>query len=842
MRAVPPFLVVFLAMLTAGPILAQSGSFGNSIVIAEDEMIIGEPTTNFRPGTVYVYRLQDGTWREVDRLQASEPTRADGFGTLVAMGGGTLFVGQREGPVHTFQRQGDRWQHSGTVAETDGLGIQRSEEATGEWGEVQTIPLGCNQYGYCETDFGLSLAAEGEWLMVGEPGQGADAGDGGHQAPVMGVGEAGAGVVHVFRRGGEGVWALHSRLQASDAEEGDLFGKTIVIRDGHALVGAPEHGAEGGTALERAGRIYEFVLEDDGWVEAGVVKSGVEANALLGSSLALSGDRAVIGAPGADEGRGEVIVLQRDGRNGAWTEAYRFSSPTNERGDRFGHSVGLAGHDIWVGAPTPRDLETGRVYVFSTDPAGPDPSAAGARTIELEDTVEEDAFGSRIFAADGIVAVSALGMHHGAGSVHAYHRDEATGWVDLGMLVSPADAHEALLGEERRCPDEGGRIGPFDCEDVDLVAFVPNSMLAPAGRERGVRLNDNWGWTDPETGIEYALIGRNDGLAILDMTDPSSPVLVGDLPKTPDTPRSQLWRDMKTYKDHLFVVADGAGNHGLQILDLRRLRTIEPADMPVTFEPDYHYDRVASVHNININEETGLAALVGARAGGETCGGGLHMLDVREPLNPKFLGCHMDENSTHDVQCTTYRGPDQDYYGREICLKANATFLSISDVTDWHSPVVVGRGTYPTPGYLHQGWLTEDHRYFVMNDEADLIQGHVETTRTLIFDVSNVEDPILAKEFFGSLPASAHNLYVKGNYAYQANYRYGLHVVDISDPENPEEVGFFNTTPYLSGPGFSGAWSTYPYFDSGLVLVTSVQDGMFLLRPRPREGIVFEEN
>jgi choice-of-anchor B domain-containing protein len=841
MRGIPLLLFTVVASLaSAGPVLAQSGSFGNSLVITDGEMIIGEPTTTFRPGTVYVYRLQEGAWEEVDRLQAPDAVRADGFGTLVAVGGGTLFVGQREGPVHTFRREGDRWRHSGTVAGTEGLGIQRPEEEAGEWGEVQTIPLGCNQYGYCETDFGLTLAADGDWLLVGEPGQGADTADGGHQAPVLGASQAGAGVVHVFRRGGDGSWGLHSRIQASDAEEGDLFGTTIALRHGRALVGAPEWNGEGG-ALERAGRVYEFTLDGEQWIEAGVVTAGSEANAHLGTALALAGDRAVIGAPGGDEGRGAVIVLERSGVDGAWNEVFRLSSPTGERGDRFGHSVGIADRDIWVGAPAPRDLETGRAYVFPADPEGPAPTAASARRIELEDTVEEDAFGSRIFAADGIVTVVALGMHHGAGSVHVYHRDADGGWTDSGMLVSPADAHGALLGEERTCPEEGGQIGPFACEDVDLVAFVPNSMLAPPGRERGVRLNDNWGWTDPETGTEYALVGRNDGLAILDMTDPTSPVLVGDLPKTPNTPRSQLWRDMKTYKDHVFVVADGAGNHGLQILDLRQIRDIDPAHMPVTFEPDFHYTRVASVHNININEETGLAVLVGARGGGETCGGGLHMLDVRDPLNPRFLGCHLDETGTHDVQCATYRGPDQDYHGREICLKANGTFLSISDVTDWDAPVVVGRGTYPNPGYLHQGWLTEDHRYFIMDDEADVIQGHVETTRTLIFDVSNVEDPILAEEFFGSLPASAHNQYVKGNHTYQANYRYGLQVLDITDPENPEEVGTFNTTPYLSGPGFSGAWSTFPYFDSGLVLVTSVQDGMFLLRPRLRP-LVFQED
>jgi len=838
-----PFLVLGLlaAPVMVLPAQAQSGSFGNSLVMADGEMIIGEPTTNFRPGTVYVYRLGHGVWMEVDRLRSPQAFRADGFGTLLALGGNTLFVGQREGPIHTFERVGDRWQHSGTVAGTETLGIQRPEGDSGVWGDVLSIPLGCNQYGYCETDFGLTLAAEDDWLLVGEPGREREGGDGGHQAPVAGVAHTGAGVVHVFRRGSDAGWALHSRLQASDAQPGDLFGRAIAVQGGRALVGAPDRNAEGPSPAERVGRVYEFSLQGDSWVEVAVLPSLAEPNSQMGSSLALAGDRAVVGAPGGSEGAGLAVVFRRNGAEGGWTEAVRLTSPTGERGDRFGASVGLTAGDIWVGTPSPRDLETGRVYVFPLEGADAPPATAGPRRIDLQDPAEEGAFGGRIFTANGVVAVAALGMHHGAGVVHVYHRQEPTGWAENGMLVSPPDAHEPLLGEERRCPDEGGMIGPFECSDVDLVAFVPNSLLAPGERARGVRLNDNWGWTDPVTGREYALVGRNDGLAILDLSDPTSPVLVGDLPKTPNTPRSQLWRDVKTYKEHAFVVADGAGNHGMQVLDLRRVRGIDPADMPVTFEPDYHYTRVASVHNIHINEETGLASLVGARAGGDTCGGGLHMVDVRDPQNPRFVGCHLDEQGTHDVQCAIYRGPDRNYQGRELCLKANATFLSISDVTDWEAPVVVGRGTYPNPGYLHQGWLTEDHRYFIMDDEADLIQGQVETTRTLIFDLSNVEDPVLAREFFGSYPASAHNLYVKGNYAYQANYRYGLQVLDITDPVDPVEVGLFNTTPYLSGPGFSGAWSTYPFFESGLVLVTSVQDGAFILRPRPTAPVFEEE-
>jgi choice-of-anchor B domain-containing protein len=86
----------------------------------------------------------------------------------------------------------------------------------------------------------------------------------------------------------------------------------------------------------------------------------------------------------------------------------------------------------------------------------------------------------------------------------------------------------------------------------------------------------------------------------------------------------------------------------------------------------------------------------------------------------------------------------------------------------------------------------------------------------------------------GSLPASAHNLYVKGDFTYQANYRYGLHILDTSDPLNPVEVGNFDTSPYHTGPGFSGAWSTYPFFESGTIIVTSVQEGLFILKKRSR--------
>ena len=825
--AVRVALPLVLTAILPVPGHGQSGSFGTSVLVGDGELIIAEPTTYFRPGTVYVYRKSDGAWREAARLRAPEAERADGFGTVLARAGGTLFIGQRAGPVHTFERDGDGWRATGTLAGTDSIGIRPPEEPG-------QIPPGCNQYGYCETDFGITLAADGDWLLIGEPGVAPERrGPGGHQAPESGRTSGEAGVVHAFRREADGTWHAAGRIRPADGTAGDRFGAALSLSGGRALIGAPGAAAADGPDDVRAGRVYQFTLDGGTWSERAVLQGDPERDSEFGHAVSLGDGVAVVGAPGAGNGRGAVFLYHRDAR-GEWARTARLTASDGEQGDRFGSAVALDGGHVWVGVPAPRGTATGSVHVYRTGPG--EPVASASQRIRLTETVTRDAFGDRIVAAGGVAAVTATGMDHGAGAVYVYERDPEGAWGEGLRLASPPDALAELTGEERRC--EEGRIGPFDCDDIDLLAFVPISMLRAPEHARGVRTNDNWGWTDPETGREYALVGRNDGTSFVDITDPATPVLVGDLPKTRDTPPSQLWRDIKTYADHAFIVADGAGDHGMQVFDLRRLRDV--TDPPALFEPDALYTEVASVHNIVINEETGFAYIVGARGGGETCGGGLHMADIRDPLNPRFVGCFRDERTgtgaggyTHDAQCTIYSGPDDRYHGREICLGANVNMLSIADVTDKENPVPVSRATYPNPGYLHQGWLSEDHRYYYMDDEADVIQGGAPTTRTMIWDLSDLEDPVLAAESMGSLPASAHNLYIRGDTMYQANYRYGLHILDISDPLNPREVGSFDTTPYLSGPGFSGAWSNYPFFESGTIIVTSLQEGLFVLRKRP---------
>ena len=325
-------------------------------------------------------------------------------------------------------------------------------------------------------------------------------------------------------------------------------------------------------------------------------------------------------------------------------------------------------------------------------------------------------------------------------------------------------------------------------------------------------------------------MGRNDGTSFVDVTNPEMPRYVGDLPMTAGSVPN-VWRDIKVYADHAYVVADGAGQHGVQVLDLNQLRKVEGE--PVTFTETAHYAGIASAHNIVINEATGFGFVVGASGGGETCGGGLHMIDLRDTPNVSFAGCFADPNTgrrntgySHDAQCVTYAGPDLTYNGREICLGSNETALSIADVTDKENPIAISAASYPNVAYTHQGWLTEDHRYFYMNDEGDEPRGLVEGTRTLVWDVSDLDDPVLVTEYIASTPDTDHNLYIKDNLMYQSNYGAGLRILDITNPESPTEIGFFEP-----GPG-SSSWSNYPYFKSGTLIVTSGNEGLFILKKR----------
>jgi len=786
-----PFLTAVFglaALATAVPAAAQEPNFGRAVAITDSDLIIGQPVNWYGPGVVYTYRLDaSGAWDEHAMLTAPDSSRMDDFGRALAVDGNTLVVG--------------------APRKRDGSGVAYAFErasADAPWRETAVIePPRADDH----TEYATSLVLEGDDLLVGSPAA------------------ATTGMVYHFRRSG-GAWRLRDVIQpGADAGEAG-FGRSMSWQGDRLLIGAP-------VADSARGRVY--VVEraaDGGWGDPDrldLPAVAAQPGAQAGWSVLLEGDRAYVGAPGA----ARVVALER-AATGTWAAASTMQPPGDPRGTQFGYDVATAGDEVWVGAPGV-DGANGRVYRFTPDAAGGWASDAPLAPDETVGASWPIGFGYALATAGDRAVVGMPTRDFGEGRAMTLTSGGGD-WTTEQILEGRIYRLGAGLEPGDRC--EEGSIEEFTCSNMELVAHMPIEDL---GGERGVWVNDVWGWTDSETGRDYALVARRDGASFVDVTDPAAPRLMGNLPRTLGS-RPSVWRDIKVIGDHAFIVADGAGAHGMQVFDLTRLRAVGAA--PVDFEPDTTYHEILSAHNVVADAESKFLYIVGANSGGQTCGGGLHMVDASDPLRPRFAGCYHDPTSpgargyTHDAQCLVYRGPDERYRGRQICIGSNESEINIADVTDKSNPVTLGRMSYPNVAYSHQGWFDEEQRYFYMNDEIDELSGLVEGTRTIIWDLTELDDPIVANEYIGPVMASDHNLYVVGDRMYQSNYGSGLRVLDISDRTNPYEIAFFDSAPYNEdGPGHSatqsGAWSNYPFFPSGVVIFTSVREGLFIVRVSP---------
>ena len=365
---------------------------------------------------------------------------------------------------------------------------------------------------------------------------------------------------------------------------------------------------------------------------------------------------------------------------------------------------------------------------------------------------------------------------------------------------------------------ENGLAGIYPCNDYDLMANIPlATFFSSAG-------NDCWGWTDTTTGKEYALMATNNKTAFIDITTPNNPIYLGNLPTATV---SSSWRDVKVYKDHAFIVSE-ATSHGMQVFDLTRLRNV--ANPPEIFTADTNFTEFGSSHNIVINEDSGYAYIVGANRS-STFEGGPIFINIQDPKNPVAEGGFIEGGYSHDAQVVTYNGPDSDYTGKEILIGSNENEIVIADVTDKSNPTIISTISYNNVRYAHQGWFTEDMKYFILGDELDEIQvgGN---TRTIVFDFTDLDNPAYHFDYFGSSAAIDHNGYVKDNVYYFANYRAGARMLDISQIAGSSitEVGYFDTYPADNSTEFNGAWNVYPFFASGSIIISDIDRGLFVIR------------
>lgn len=317
--------------------------------------------------------------------------------------------------------------------------------------------------------------------------------------------------------------------------------------------------------------------------------------------------------------------------------------------------------------------------------------------------------------------------------------------------------------------------------------------------------NDIWGWADPDDGTEYAIVGLKNGVSIVSLADPNNAQEVAFIPG-----QNSIWRDIKTWGDYAYVVTDQGGTtEGLTVIDL--------SDLPNS-APFFHWTpefpglgQLERCHNIYI-DENGYAYLAGCNVNE----GGMLFIDVfTTPGSPAFVGPAPNTYS-HDVYVR-----DNKMYAAEIYEGR----LAIYNVDDKLNPTFMG--SIETPfNFTHNVWLSEDGNIAYTTDEKP-------NAPVASYDVSNPEEIVELDQFRPlltlGLDVIPHNVHVWGeDWLVISYYTDGGIIADASRPDNIIEVGNFDT--FLGGDGgFSGAWGLYPYLPSGIVLVSDINNGLFVL-------------
>lgn len=382
-------------------------------------------------------------------------------------------------------------------------------------------------------------------------------------------------------------------------------------------------------------------------------------------------------------------------------------------------------------------------------------------------------------------------------------------------------------------PCAAGNAGGHACQGLDLLARMPLSGFS----SNPSAANDIWGFVDLDDNREYALIGLRNGTAVVEVTDPLHPTEVGFV-AGPNT----IWRDIKVYQfynsgegrwnAYAYVVADNV-NQGLQIIDL--------SELPVSISLTGTYTGFQRAHNIYLSDvdyTTGVTQS-GTTAyafilGSEKEGGRVHTLDLSDPANPvKTAGAFEEAGYVHDgtsLVITDSRTIDcAGHNPCELYVDFNENTVDLWDVTDKDAPYQISSTPYANSGYTHSGWWAADKMHIFIQDEFDeRIQGHGTRLRTL--DISDLTTPFVSRIWDGPTPAIDHNGFTKSGVYYMSNYRRGLTVLNVNDPNNPHEVAFFDTYPDSDSANFNGAWGVYPYLPSGTLLVSDIEGGLYVLR------------
>ncbi len=399
---------------------------------------------------------------------------------------------------------------------------------------------------------------------------------------------------------------------------------------------------------------------------------------------------------------------------------------------------------------------------------------------------------------------------------------------------SPAPALQATAIVPANCVQ--GQAGQFPCRNVDFQAQITLAQFS----SRPVSAANVWGFVDLNDNREYAVIGLSNGTAVVDVTDPANPREVATIPGNDSS-----WREVKIYQEFhaptnrfrafAYVTTEAAGS-GVQVISLGGLPNTVTLATTLVDTSRQHTDYIS-----NIDYATN-RALPGAQAylwlaGSNLGNGSWRVYSLANAAQPQFIrqapaGTQYVHDSTSlritDARTTQCERGDNPC---EIYVDFNENTVDLWDVSDKAQPVMLSSATYSDANYTHSGWPSADQRHIFVHDELEEIRRGL-FTQIYTLNVEDLRNPFIVASYQGPDTTTDHNGYTKGSLLYVSHYRRGLVIFDASMPEQLREIGHFDTflSPAANAAGFDGAWGVYPFLPSGTVVISDINNGLFVLR------------
>lgn len=366
-----------------------------------------------------------------------------------------------------------------------------------------------------------------------------------------------------------------------------------------------------------------------------------------------------------------------------------------------------------------------------------------------------------------------------------------------------------------------GVSAQYNANGVRLLSQIPLNKF-PGSPSEGSAI---YGYTAP-SGREYAVIGLKNGTAIVDITNPTAPVVINHIPGP-----SSSWHEQTVLNGYAYAISDGNNAIGIQIIDLRNADN-GVAPLVSVYNGASVGKEISNVHTIQADPQTKRLFANGSNRG-------FVIFDASNPTTLVELG-RWTQKYVHDCFVKNYtEGP---YAGKQITfLFCGQDGLYIADTTNPANITIIGQTKIYSGSssntYCHSGSLSPDGKYMLVNDEFDEFRGNTTSATTIAINIENLTAPFKAGAYKSGLNVIDHNSHQREGFLFLSSYKAGLRILDVKDPLSIKEVGFLDTYPGTDTMDFDGNWGVFALFPSRNVILSDISRGLFVCDPSEAIGL-----